>query len=104
MASNHIVRSVLLAASVLLTGACASQPAGSLEEKYFQKEASHYQKFQQEDGQTVYCQSEPRAASLIPHKWCITEANLRLRVEDARRSRNAVQRGGPPYVATVPGG
>jgi hypothetical protein len=52
----------------------------------------------------VYCQNEPRAASLIPYKWCISESALRQRVENSRRDRNPVTRGGPQYVATVPGG
>ena len=105
MARNRILRSVLLAAGVLLIAACASQPAsknGSLDEKYFQREANKYLKFQH-DGQTVYCQSESQTASLMPVKGCITESALRQRVENYRRDRNPVQRGGPPYVATVPG-
>jgi outer membrane biogenesis lipoprotein LolB len=106
MARTRVFRSVLLAAGVLMVAACASQPAPttvSLDEKYFQREANNYQKFQYE-GQTVYCQSQPQTASLIPNKWCITESALRQRVENARRDRNPVTRGGPPYVATVPGG
>jgi hypothetical protein len=109
MARNRVFRSVLLASGVLLIAACASQPAsktGSLDEKYFQREASNYQKFQHE-GQTVYCQTEPHDASLIPYnpnKRCITEAALRQAVENYRRNRIPVPRGGPPYVATVPGG
>jgi outer membrane biogenesis lipoprotein LolB len=106
MATNRVFRSVLLAAGVLLMAACASQPAsttGSLDEKYFQREANNYQKFQHE-GQTVYCQNESQAGSLIPYKWCISESALRQRVENFRRNRNSVTRGGPPYVATVPGG
>ncbi len=106
MARNRVFRSVLLAAGVLLMAACASQPApttGSLDEKYFQREANNYLKFQHE-GQTVYCQSDRLTASLIPHKWCISESALRQRVEDSRMSRNSVTRGGPQYVATVPGG
>ena len=93
MATNQVFRSILLATGVLLVGACASQPdraPGALEEKYFQREANHFKKFEHE-GQTVYCQDEPRPASLIPTKSCISEAALRERVEDARRARNPVQ-------------
>ncbi len=93
MATNHVVRSVLLASGAFLLAACATQSdraPGSLEEKYFQREAKNYQKFTHE-GLTIYCQNQPRAASLIPNKWCMTEEALRLRVEDARRSRNPVQ-------------
>ncbi|HET9215544.1 MAG TPA: hypothetical protein VFR18_01115 [Terriglobia bacterium] len=105
MAINHVVRSILLASGVLLMGACASQPEGSLDEKYFQREASYHQKFQHE-GQTVYCQTEPNSNSLIPfdpNRRCISETALRRAVENYRVARNPVVRGGPPYVATVPG-
>jgi outer membrane biogenesis lipoprotein LolB len=106
MSTNRVFHTVLVAIGVLLMSACASQPAAttqSLDEKYFKREANNYLKFQHE-GQTVYCQNDPNAGSLIPHKWCITEAALRQRVESSRLSRNPVSRGGPPYVATVPGG
>ncbi len=102
MSFSRVFRTALLAASVLVMGACASSPEGSLDEKYFQREANNYLKFQHE-GQTVYCQNDPHAASLIPHKWCITEAALRQRIENSRVSRNAVT----PWrstVSTVPGG
>jgi hypothetical protein len=105
MTNNHVFRSVLLASSVLLIAACASQPAGSLEEKYFQREASNYLKFQHE-GQTVYCLTEASGATLIPFnpdRRCISEAALRQAVENYRVSRNPVQRGGPQYVSTEPG-
>ena len=102
MASNGVFRSVLLASGVLLMAACASQPAGSLNQKYFEREANNYLKFQHE-GQTVYCQNNPSSASHIAHKQCITEAALRQRVENSRVSRNTVS----PWrsnVSTVPGG
>ena len=84
--------------------ACASQPAvdGSLSQKYFEREANNYAKYQYE-GQTVYC-NQGSDAALIPYQHCKTEAALREMVETARRARNPVVRGGPPYVATVPGG
>jgi hypothetical protein len=93
MARIHNLRSVLLATGALLIAACASQPAptpGSLDEKYFEREANNYLKFQQDDGQTVYCQNVSHTASLIPYKYCITETALRQRVENARRERNPV--------------
>jgi len=108
MARNRVFRSMLLASGVLLMAACASQPAsrtGSLDEQYFQREASNYLKFQHE-GKTVYCQTEAQPATLIPYdpnRRCISEAALRQAVENYRRDRNPVPRGGPPYVATVPG-
>jgi starvation-inducible outer membrane lipoprotein len=96
MARNHVFRSVLLISGVLLMTACVSQPSGSLQEKYFQREANNYLKFQHE-GQVVYCQNDPQAGSLIPYKSCITEAALRQRVENYRVARNSAQRGGPQY-------
>jgi len=105
MANNRVFRSVLLASGVLLMAACASQPTSTLDEKYFQREASNYLKFQHE-GQMVYCQTEPNGASLLPYdpnRRCISEAALRQAVENYRVSRNPVVRGGPQYVATVPG-
>lgn len=106
MANHRVLHFVLLASGALLMAACASQPTSSLDEKYFQKEASNYLKFQHE-GQTVYCQTEASGATLIPfdpNRRCISEAALRQAVQNYRVSRNAPSRGGPQYVATVPGG
>jgi hypothetical protein len=99
MALNRIVTSIFLSAGVLLAAGCASQPASraSLDERYFQQEVRNYVKVERE-GQTVYCQSVAETASLIPYKKCITEVALRQRVEDWRRTRNAVER---PMHATV---
>jgi hypothetical protein len=102
MARNRVFRSLLLASGVLLTASCATSIPGSLDEKYFEREANNYLKFEHQ-GQTVYCQNDANAATLVPYKQCITEAGLRQKVETARLSRNAVQRGGPPYVSTTPG-
>lgn len=106
MAGIRLIGHVLLAAGLAVMAGCASQPATStvsLDDKYFQREVRNYLKFEHE-GQTVYCQNNRRIGSLLPYKQCITERALRHRVEEARLSRNAVVRGGPPYVATVPGG
>jgi len=99
MANNRVFRSILLATGVLLMAACASKPTGSLDEKYFQQEASNYLKFQHE-GQVVYCLTEASAATLIPYnpdRRCINEAALRQAVANYRISRNTVARGGPQY-------
>jgi hypothetical protein len=106
MAKHSVMGGVLVAIGVAVVAGCASQPASevvSLDEKYFQREARNYLKFEHE-GQTVYCQNNRHVSSLVLYKQCVTERALRLRVEEARLSRNAVVRGGPPYVATVPGG
>jgi len=100
MARNHVVRSVLLAAGVLLIGACASQPVSSpasaavpspLLEKKFQQAAAHYQKLQHE-GQVVYCKKEKVLTSAVPVVQCLSESELRLQVENSERWRNPVAR------------
>lgn len=116
MATNHAIRSVLLATGVLMIAACATQPAATpgssaspatatswantpLLEKKFQREANNYEQYQFE-GQMVYCQ---RGATRSMPKSCFTEAALRRQVEEYQRNRNGPGRGGPQYVATVPG-
>jgi|SRR5688572_3113590 len=101
MPSNRVFRTVLLTATVVLVGACASQPEESLLETQFQRTAKQYQKYQHE-GQVVYCKRG--ATRSMPPTECIYESALRLQVENMQRSRNAVARGGPQHVGTVPGG
>jgi hypothetical protein len=103
MTTAHVFRSVLLASGVLLIAACASQPPGSLIDKKFEQETRAYQKFEK-DGETIYCQKQSSVASRISTGSCIRESDLRVAVENFERDRNAVQRGGPPYVSTSPGG
>ena len=91
MANNHVLRCVLLASSVLLFAACASQPLStsqSLDDLYFDREVQNYEAFQAKDGQIIYCQNEKHTASHIPYRMCISETNLRQLVEDSRRTRN----------------
>lgn len=102
MATNRIFGSVLLAASVLMVAACATQPEGSLLEMKFQRAAKQYDRVYQYEGQKVYCMRG--ATRSLPPTECITESALRLRVDNTQRTRNAVGRNGPQYVATVPGG
>jgi hypothetical protein len=111
MARNRVFTSVLLTAGVLLIAACASQPGSSparatvstpLLEMKFQRVAKHYDRKYQHEGQIVYCKRG--ATRSLPPAECITESALRLHVENMQRSRNGVTRGGPQYVATVPGG
>ena len=100
MTSKRVYLSLLLSASTLLVGACATQStsrSGSLDDRYFQTEVRNYQKLQHE-GRVIYCQNQPTAASLVPYKGCITEAGLRLRVENARRARNTVAQTRVPPV------
>ena len=101
MAGNRVFRTVLLTATVVLVGACASQPQESLLETQFQRTAKQYQKYQHE-GQVVYCKRG--ATRSMPPRECIYESALRQQVADTQRSRNAVARGGIPHGGTVPGG
>jgi hypothetical protein len=102
MATNHVFRSVLVAAGVLLMAGCATQPGYmSLQEKLFQREANNYDAQFLYEGQKVYCKRG--ATRSLPYRECVTETALRLRVENHHRDRNDVQRGSPQYVATVPG-
>jgi hypothetical protein len=111
MASNRVFRSVLLATGVLLIAACASQTTSSparasdptpLLEMKFQRAAKHYDLKFQHEGQIVYCKRG--ATRSLPPTECIYESALRVQVENYQRSRNGGPIGGPPYVATVPGG
>jgi hypothetical protein len=103
MATNRVFRSVLLSAGVILMAGCASQPGSiPLQEKLFQREANNYDAEFLYEGQKVFCKRG--ATRSLPYQECITEAGLRRRVENHHRERNDVQRGGPQYVATVPGG
>jgi hypothetical protein len=101
MTSNRVIRSLLLATGVLLAGGCASRPEGSLLETKFQRAASTYDYALPYKGTTVFCNRG--ATRSLPLENCVTEAQLRAQVEDAHRSHRAVARGGPQYVATVPG-
>jgi hypothetical protein len=102
MASNRVLRSVLLGTSVLVMAACASQPQQSLLDKKFERAARQYDQKYLYQGQVVYCMRG--ATRSLPPTECITESALRMQVDNTQRSRNAVSRGGPQYVATVPGG
>jgi hypothetical protein len=96
MSRNHVFRSVLLAAGVLLMVACASQPGSpTLLDKKFQRAAQQFQKVQHQ-GQTLYCKRDDPTG---PSGWrCLTEAQLRQEVESFERWRNPVQR---PVIGTV---
>ena len=101
MARSRVIHSILFAASVILVSGCATQPEGALLQKKFEREANNYMQYQHE-GLTVYCKRG--ATKSLPPTDCITESALRLQVDNTQRTRNAVGRGGPQYVATVPGG
>jgi hypothetical protein len=90
-----------LCSAALLLGACATQSDQTVIDKRFERVAKQYQQYQYE-GQVIYCKRG--ATRSLPPTECVTEAALRERVDEHQRSRNGVVRGGPPYVATVPGG
>ena len=108
MSIHRVFRSILLGAGVAVLTACASQtngPNGTLDDKYFEREAQNYQKFEHE-GQTVYCSTaETRGDAIIPyigHVRCISEPDLRLAVRDWRRDRVPAVRA--PVAGTGMGG
>ena len=96
MVRVHVVSSILLAAGVFSNAAGAAEPVykiipvNTVAERYFQREAANYLKFEQ-DGQTVYCTSAKTGnEALIPHIGyvrCISESDLRRAVRDWRRDR-----------------
>jgi hypothetical protein len=85
MARSRAFHAVLLAASVLVMGGCASQPEGSLVEKKFQRAAKHYEVNFLYEGQGVYCKRG--ATRSLPLTQCVTESQLRAQVENSLRSR-----------------
>ena len=102
MASFRVFRTVLVATAVLLMAGCATQSGYMpLQEKLFQREANNYDAQFLYEGQKVYCKRG--ATRSLPYQECVSETALRRRVENHHRDRNDVQRGGPQYVATVPG-
>lgn len=90
------VTSAVIAVCVLVSAASVAEPASrnawakSVDDRYFEREAANYLKFENE-GQTVYCTSAKTSnEALIPHigyARCITETNLRRKVRDWRRDR-----------------
>lgn len=102
MRSRSVFHAVLVSAGVLMLSACATtEPKGALLERKFQQTAKYYDKYQHQ-GQLVYCKRG--ATRSMPPVDCITESALRLQVENYQRTRNPMERGGPPYVDSVPGG
>jgi outer membrane biogenesis lipoprotein LolB len=93
MLTNRLFRAALLAAGMLLVGACASQPAStpaqreSLIDRKFQQTAKNYRTYRYQ-GQIVYCRKEKPITSSVPQLQCLTEDQLRAQVEDYVRTRN----------------
>jgi hypothetical protein len=113
MKFRNLILTAGLAASVLL-GACASQPATDAHpapvaaaapaptaaaaeadtaagmEKRFQEAARSY-KIVQKDGKTMYCKREKVMGSTIPTLQCISEAQLRIQVENTDELRQRMR-------------
>ena len=112
---RNIVITLGLAAGSALLGACASEPATKAEpaattpapaptqaaqsteadtaaglEKRFQDAARSY-KVVQKDGKTMYCKREKPMGSTIPTLQCITEAQLRIQVENTDEIRQRMR-------------
>jgi hypothetical protein len=59
-------------------------------EKKFQEAARSYRAVQK-DGKTMYCKKERPVNSTIPRVQCITEAQLRLQVEQMEQTRDRLR-------------
>ena len=107
------MRLLILAVPATLFAGCASQPAGkpsveapvsaeiqtpapadtesaNLLEKKFQEAAKGY-KVVEKDGRTLYCKREKVIGSTIPTLQCMTEAQLRLQVENMEDLRGRMR-------------
>jgi hypothetical protein len=100
---------LVLATLASLLGACASPPAETplpsspqLLERKFQEAAKGY-KVVQKDGRTLYCKREKVLGSTIPTMQCMSEAQLRLQVENMEELR-ARMRGGAKCTLGRDGG
>jgi hypothetical protein len=88
---------LLLATCVGLLAACASQPdkppppsSPQQLEKKFQEAAKGY-RVVQKDGRTLYCRREKVLGSTIPTMQCLSEAQLRLQVENMEELRGRMR-------------
>ena len=122
MASRKLLIASLAAAGISFMVACASEPAAPKSpaasapvapaaaavspaaearpeadaavqlEKKFQEAAKGY-KVVQKDGKTMYCKKEKVIGSTIPTLQCVTEAQLRLQVEQMDDLRERMRSG-----------
>ena len=79
--------------------ATAETEAASAMEKKFRDAARSY-KVVQRDGKTLYCKREKVIGSTIPTMQCLTEAQLRIQVENTEELKRRMNRGGGPCVQT----
>ena len=79
--------------------AAAETEAASAMEKKFRDAARSY-KVVQRDGKTLYCKREKVIGSTIPTMQCLTEAQLRIQVENTEELKRRMNRGGGPCVQT----
>jgi len=123
MAFKHVLTTLTTAFCVLLLTACASQPstpatpaptpatapatteavtsanagktetdtAAALEKKF--REAAKGYKVVQKNGKTLYCKREKVIGSTIPTMQCLSEAQLRLQVEQMDDLRERMRTG-----------
>ena len=94
-----MTRSLMLLATSVVLGACASQPTHTPAqsspqqlEKKFQDAAKGY-KVVQKEGKTMYCRKEKVIGSTIPTMECMSEAQLRLQVENMEELRARMRSG-----------
>ena len=72
------------------TAAAAEADTAAGLEKRFQEAARSY-KVVQKDGKTMYCKRERLIGSTIPTLQCITEAQLRIQVENTDETRQRMR-------------
>ncbi|HEX6398364.1 MAG TPA: hypothetical protein VFZ95_13140 [Steroidobacteraceae bacterium] len=100
-------RLLLIVSTAALLGACASPPEGApaspaqtqplsaaeqadYRERKFQEAAKGY-KIVQKEGRTFYCKREKVLGSTIPTLQCLSEAQLRLQVENMDELRERMR-------------
>ena len=88
-----------IAAAAPSDAAAAESVAATALEKRFRDAARSY-KMVQRDGKTMYCKREKLISSTIPTMQCLTEAQLRLQVENTEELKRRMNRGGGPCVQT----
>lgn len=78
--------------------AAETEAATGMEKKF--RDAARSYKIVQRDGKTMYCKREKLISSTIPTMQCLTEAQLRLQVENTEELKRRMNRGGGPCVQT----
>jgi hypothetical protein len=73
--------------------AVSEAQAATLADKKFQEAARSYRKVEK-DGKTMYCKKEKPMGSSVPRLQCVTEAQLRLEVEQMDETSDRLRNSG----------